>query len=417
MSDRKRYVLAGTGGRGIGMFGKPLTTDFSDTAELVGLFDHNSARVTAAQSMLKKTVPGFTDFPAMMAEVDPDCVIVCTKDNTHAQYINAALEAGKRVYSEKPLCTTAEQCKEISAVAAASSGECFVTHNLRYAPSTNLVKDMLVEGRIGKLLSIEFRETLDRNHGADYFRRWHGKKVNSGGLLIHKASHHFDLLNWWADSKPNVVSARGGTIFYGSAGSFRGTNCRTCPHTEACKFYIDLNDDELARQIYISAEGEDNYLRDGCVFDESIDIEDQASVLYNYDSGVRVVYSLIAYAHYEGMLIVLEGTEGRIEYEVMFTETAIGNSVIPGLHKFSGEHLRCYRIGEGCEEIEIPVVEGAHMGCDTGLQNEFFAQPWSEPRSSRMATLDEAIQAVVIGAAANESIANGGTPIAAQSLL
>ena len=201
MSKRKRYVLAGTGGRGTSMFGETLIHDFSDSAELVGLFDSNPARIAGSQTVMGTDLPAFTDYDALLQQLDPDCVIVCTRDNTHADYIIRALNAGKRVYSEKPLCTTAEQCRAIAAAAERSTGDCFVTHNMRYAPACTLVKTQLDTGAIGDLISMEFRETLDRTHGADYFRRWHRKKENSGGLLIHKASHHFDILNWWANGK------------------------------------------------------------------------------------------------------------------------------------------------------------------------------------------------------------------------
>ena len=56
---------------------------------------------------------------------------------------------------------------------------------------------------------------LDTSHGADYFRRWHREKDKSGGLLVHKSTHHFDLVNWWLASSPKTVFAMGGLRFYG----------------------------------------------------------------------------------------------------------------------------------------------------------------------------------------------------------
>ncbi|HCN09037.1 MAG TPA: 4,5-dihydroxyphthalate dehydrogenase, partial [Lentisphaeria bacterium] len=235
--------------------------------------------------------------------------------------------------------------------------------------------------------------------------------------LIHKASHHFDILNWWAGGKPQLVNARGGTYFYGSNGPFRSTNCRNCEHTQACDFHIDLTTDKRADLLYLGAEGEDGYYRDGCLYAEDIDTEDQAAVFYNYDNGVQVVYSLIAYASYEGLLAVFEGTRGRLELEIVYPTAAMGdNRVTPGLDKLEGERLTRYS-RDGVEQIDIPKVEGGHGGCDPSLLQEFIGQPWDSPRSNRMATLDEAIQAVIIGAAANASIAENGAPINAQDLL
>lgn len=142
--------------------------------------------------------------------LDPDGVIVCTQDHTHAEFIVQALEAGKRVYCEKPLCTTAEQCRRIVAAAARSPGEVFVTHNMRYGPVAQKLKELVDGGKIGRLLSLQFDEFLDRSHGADFFRRWHRRKESSGGLLIHKASHHFDTMNWLVGSWPAALTAMGG---------------------------------------------------------------------------------------------------------------------------------------------------------------------------------------------------------------
>jgi predicted dehydrogenase len=59
--------------------------------------------------------------------------------------------------------------------------------------------------RVGKITSVDFHWYLNTFHGADYFRRWHGERKYSGTLLLHKATHHFDLLNWWIDSDPVEV--------------------------------------------------------------------------------------------------------------------------------------------------------------------------------------------------------------------
>src|SRR5437763_392954 len=90
------------------------------------------------------------------------------------------------------------------------------------------------------VVSVDFHECLDTSHGADYFRRWHRLKQNSGTLLVHKASHHFDLANWWLDSMPMEVTAFGDLKFYGHNNSFRSTHCRVCPYKQQCKFYWDV---------------------------------------------------------------------------------------------------------------------------------------------------------------------------------
>lgn len=71
-----------------------------------------------------------------------------------------------------------------------------VTFNYRYAPYHTKIKELIESDVIGDVFSIHFEWLLNTQHGADYFRRWHRNKHNSGGLLVHKSTHHFDLVNF-----------------------------------------------------------------------------------------------------------------------------------------------------------------------------------------------------------------------------
>ncbi|HOX04765.1 MAG TPA: Gfo/Idh/MocA family oxidoreductase [Planctomycetota bacterium] len=421
MTRRRRYVLAGTGGRGIAMFARPLLETFTRHCELVGLFDSNPLRIGGANALLGAELPGYTDYRRMLRELDPDAVIVATRDSTHARYIVAALAAGKRVISEKPLCTDAAQARAILAAAQRfrrRGGACWVTHNMRYGPAITEMKRLIDAGAIGGLRAVNFHESLDRRHGADYFRRWHRMKANSGGLLIHKASHHFDALNWLVGSIPDSLVARGGTVFYGRNGPFRGRRCSGCRHARRCDFFADMWGNERNRRLYLEAEAADGYLRDGCVFDPEVDIEDQAGVLYSYRNGVQAVYSLTAFASYEGCHILVEGTRGRLELrEVIDTRWAAGNVTVHGLSETVGEELALYSPAKGYRRLPIPKVAGSHGGADPQLQHDFFGRPWDAPPTARMAPVEQAVQAILIGHAANASIAKGGAPVRVQGLL
>src|SRR5204863_5874960 len=85
----------------------------------------------------------------------------------------------------------------------------------RYTPAVTKVYELLRNGVVGTPTAVDFAWVLDTSHGADYFRRWHREKDKSGGLLIHKATHHFDLINWWLGSWPKTVFAMGELKFYG----------------------------------------------------------------------------------------------------------------------------------------------------------------------------------------------------------
>ena len=87
------------------------------------------------------------------------------------------------------------------------------------------LKETLLPGEIGQVTSVDFSWYLDTSHGADYFRRWHRLREKSGSLWVHKATHHFDLVNWWLDADPVEVSALASLNNYGKKGPFHYQNC------------------------------------------------------------------------------------------------------------------------------------------------------------------------------------------------
>jgi predicted dehydrogenase len=417
--QKKRYAVVGMGSRGLGMFARPLMTDFSATAELVAVFDINPLRMSSSVSRLPRPVPMYTDFDRMLREANPDAVIVASRDSTHADYVIRTLRAGKRAVSEKPLCTTAAMCRRILAAARKSGAVCLTTHNARYDAAMTSIRSVIGSGSLGRVLQMQFAETLDRLHGADYFRRWHRRKANSGGLQLQKASHHFDLLNWWTGSKPKTVRAQGGLVFYGKNGAFRGKRCKGCRHASKCDFYADFFAHEDYRRMYFEAEPADGYFRDGCVWDPQTDIEDQLHVHITYDSGIQVDYSLVAYSPIESLHVAIEGTKGRLEHETIYNTgwCVGGGNRLPGVENVGGETQRLFLPGQGIAEVPIARPEGEHGGADPQLRRDLFARSWDEPPNDRMASLDQAIQAVLIGAAVNKSLAAGGKPIEVQKLL
>ncbi len=410
---KKRYILAGTGSRGLGMFGKPITfgEDLEGHGEIVGFCDSSPARMAFGRKWLEKPedFPCSVDLGEVASQVECDGVIVATMDSAHAGYIVKALELGKRVFCEKPVCTDAAQVRAILAAEEASDANVLVTHNVRYGPAFDTIKKTVESGLIGDLLFVEYNDFLDRSHGADYFRRWHGLKACSGGLAIHKSSHHYDILNYIVGSFGKTMYATGGTEFYGKAGPHRGARCSGCEHAEKCEFHADLFESEVTIGLYRDAEADSGYLRDGCVFREEITAEDNFHSVFDYENGVRGVYTLVAYCPFEGYRVVFSGSKGRLEYHTLGSaDWAPGENATPGISGDASSSLRAFLPGEGIRAVEIPKVEGGHGGADPALRRDFFINSWkSDERSPRMASLMEGCQAVLMGAAVNISIAEG----------
>ncbi len=397
----RRVAFAGASGRGTRMYAEPMVRAYGDVVEPVGVFDINPLRAKMMCKYAGFDAPLFTSFEGMIEAVRPDTVVVTTLDATHDQYAAAALRAGCDVIVEKPMAIDAEKIKNILRAEKETGGRVAVTFNVRFMPFCARLKRLMLEGAVGRVLSVHFEWTLDTRHGADYFRRWHRYMRNTGGLLVHKSTHHFDLVNWLIEDEPETVSAFGALNYYGPTRGERGERCLTCAHKAKCSFYYDIAKSEFDREFYLNCEPADGYFRDRCVFAPDIDIVDTASVCVKYRKGALMSYSLNAHALYEGYRLVINGTEGRIEATAKHGSVgAFAGREIYDLEVFNREGERA--------EIHAPVAQGPHGGGDARLLRMLLRPDGSDPLSQMAGTRAGAASAI-IGAAANVSIESGRT--------
>ncbi|MDN3202914.1 Gfo/Idh/MocA family protein [Algoriphagus sediminis] len=405
-TEKMKIALVGTGIRGCGMFGRDVKRVYDDLVEFVGLSDINEGRLAYAKEFIGVDCPTFLDADQMIAEAKPDLLIVTTMDSTHHEYIIKGLNAGMNVISEKPMTTDEAKCQAILDAERASGKRLIVTFNYRYSPHRQKLFELLRDGSIGDLTSVDFHWYLDVYHGADYFRRWHRKKEFGGTLLVHKSTHHFDLLNWWIDSDPEEVFAYGKLEFYGKNGPFRGTTCRGCEFKEKCNFHWDITRNEHLVNLYVKNESYDGYHRDGCVFREDIDIYDKMAVQIKYKNEVQVSYSLTTYSPYEGYRIAFNGTKGRLEAWIKERQ--------PWEEPSQDDIYLTTNFGER-KKIVIPHGGGGHGGGDTRLKDKLFKDPnMADPYRQSAGSRDGAMS-ILVGIAARNSI-ESGRPVRVQDL-
>jgi len=404
-TKKQRLAMVGTGDRGTSMWGIPVLAEFKDLVEFVGLCDINPGRVETAKKMLGVSCPVYTDFDKMMKEQKPDRLIVTTVDGTHNEFIIKGMEYGADIITEKPMTTDEHKCQAILDAQKRTGKNIAVTFNYRYSPHRQKIYELLRSDAIGAITSVDFHWYLDIFHGSDYFRRWHRLRKNSGSLLVHKASHHFDLLNWWIDSEPEEVFAYGSLEFYGRNNSFRHTECRSCPYKDKCKFYFDVTKNQKYVDLYVKNQHHDGYLRDGCVWREDIDIFDKMAVQIKYANKVQVSYSLTAYSPYEGYRISFNGKKGKID------------AWIKERQPWEEDHfdeIQVTVVGKK-EIIRIDNSEGGHGGGDIRLRKRLFnpgsdADTWKQSAGSR-----DGAMSCLIGIAARNSI-DGGKPVKIEDL-
>lgn len=413
--SRRRYAIVGAGSRSR-MFYEAMAGVYSSSAVLVAVCDTNQTRMDLVNETLTtkfgaKPVATYKadQFENMIKEQRPDVVVVTTVDRTHHAYIVRSLELGCDVITEKPMTTAAEPCQQIIDAAKATGRKVRVAFNYRYAPPNKALRDLIEQGAIGDVFSVHFEWLLDTVHGADYFRRWHRDKQNSGGLLVHKATHHFDLVNFWIDDDPRTVFAYGDLRFYGRENAAsRGISApwqRTTGIAAAAEspFALDLNASETLKALYLDAEHEDGYLRDQNVFGDGITIEDTMSVLVRYKQGAQMTYALTAYSPWEGFNVALNGTNGRITLQVGERPT-INTSDGP-VGEVSWKKLTVHRLHEEPYDVELPKGEGSHGGGDVVMLDEIFGG--AAPVFTRASDHRAGALSILTGVAADQSIREG----------
>jgi len=410
-------TLVGTGIRGTSFWGKRLVEQYSDILEFVGICDINPGRLEYGRNYIGVSCPTFTDFEKMVKETKPDLVIVTTKDSTHDEFIIKGLDMGCDVLTEKPLTTDERKCQAIIDAERRSSKNLIVGFNYRWGPYTTKIKELLSENSIGKLTSVDFHWYLNTYHGASYFRRWHGLRQSGGTLWVHKATHHFDLLNWWIDSDPAEVFAYGDLEHYGSNGPFRGDKCRTCPHKTECKFFWDITQNKRSMDLYVENEQYDGYIRDNCLFRKEINIYDKMSAQVKYQNNVILNYSLTTYSPYEGWRVAFNGMDGRIEAWLDIPYQKIVSVDQAELHAQEmdqsgddithSEPIVVHKLWKKHDVVDVPFERGGHGGGDKRLQDKIFINSDMEDPYGRSAGIRDGVMSALIGIAARKSIESG----------
>jgi predicted dehydrogenase len=407
---RRRYAVVGTGSRA-GRHVHAIAVEHADTCELVAFADVNRTRMNVHNDRLAELgldpVPTYdaVDFLKMLDEQRVDVVVVTTVDRFHDTYIVEALDAGRDVVTEKPMTTDVPSAGKILDAVHRNDGDVTVTFNYRYNPIHEKVRELLANGAVGEIGSVHFEWLLDTRHGADYFRRWHRDKANSGGLLVHKATHHFDLLNWWVGSVPETVYAQGRLFFYGNENGERHG------YTDDDRFDIELERNDWLKKLYVDARHEDGYRRDQNPFEPGVSIEDDMSVLVRYASGATLTYHLTAYSPWEGYRLMVNGSKGRLELEVVENSWVSGQH--PAVHGVEAgpeqgwAKLSVQRLFGEREEIPLEFDREGHGGADRRMVDALYGPAGQDDPLGRRATHLDGVLSLLTGFAANRSLETG----------
>ncbi|ASB49715.1 Gfo/Idh/MocA family oxidoreductase [Alkalitalea saponilacus] len=398
---KRKMALVGTGIRGVNMFGRDLLRQYGEYVELVGLCDINPGRLRYADGYIGANCPTFTDLEEMIRKQKPEVIIVTSEDSSHHTVIIKAMEMGCDIITEKPLTIDEGKAQEILDAQKRTGREIIVTFNYRYPPYRAKMKQLINDGLIGDINTVEFHWNIDHSHLTRYMQRWHGYKDHGGTLWVHKSTHHFDMVNWFLDSEPKEVFAYASLDRYGKNGKFRGKNCRNCEYTAKCPYYWDINANAHLKALYADNEQYDGYIRDNCVFRESIDIYEHHNAVVKYMNGAVLNYSLTGDTDYEGYWIAFNGTKGRLEARIEgYPQKDYAEITFTPIDRYTDEKPKIFR---------VDYTRAGHWGGDVLMMDKLFKDPDMPDPLRQQATLRDGVMSILTGVAARQSVESGKT--------
>lgn len=432
----KRYAIVGMGVRS-SFYYEAILGEHKDVAKLVAICDTNQTRMDVHNERFvelgAEKMPTYKadDFDKMVAEQKPDVVIVTTIDRVHHIYCIRAMELGCDAITEKPMTIDEEKLQAMIDAEKKTGKHIRVLFNYRYAPHHTKIREVIDSGVIGEIATVHMDWLLDCPHGADFMRRWHRDKANSGGIQMHKSIHHFDLIHYWLNTEPQTVFCMGDLRFYGK----QNAEARGMTHIpdrylndEASKndpFAVDFDESDQLKKLYLDAEKEDGYVRDRNCFADGISIEDNLSMIIKYKNRAVMTYNTYAYAPWEGYRCVFNGSKGRLEVNLVeggynaYGRPGEDHSVTPEEKPYIQANVETVKIVVYPlfkEPYVVPVEkgDGGHGGGDPVLMRDVLVG--GHDNFQRAAFIRDGGNAVLVGVGANHSM-KSGLPVQVQELV
>lgn len=296
MSSEKADVgvgIVGVGARGLLNFGRGFAKTAQETGfRLMALCDRTLPRMQEGleritnwyrEEDLDVEAELYTDVRDLANDPRVDVVVITSPTHMHLEHVRVGLEAGKKVYCDKPLAQNAEDAVAIVEECREHDSHLVLGFTRRYEAVWRKAHELVREGRIGRVLMMQYRAVLPHYNS---FMNWHRQRQWSGGVLNDKGSHFSDVFNWFSGARATQVQAFGGQAVFRSRDDApqRCSECdRDCRYRENP---ISLSQEEnLLQGESWDQEREEQYRRNTCVFAPGADIFDHTMAQFQYENG------------------------------------------------------------------------------------------------------------------------------------
>ena len=406
-------AIVGAGNRGLEAYGRfvemnPQLAKVVAVAEPQETRRQNAARL---HSILPENI--FEDWRQLADRPRlAEAILITTSDSYHKEPAIAFAKKGYDILLEKPMATTLEDCYEIAKAAEENNVRLVVCHVLRYAPFYMQVKQIIDNGTLGEICSLQHTEGVGWLHQAHSYVRgnWNNTEKSSF-MLLAKSCHDIDLINWWISKRCRKVSSFGSLKHFNAAN--KPTNatqyCMDCPlQDDGClysakKYYFNhLKNGNHDWPISVlldefTSEALEEKLRTSdygkCVYASDNDVVDHQVVAMEYDEDITVTFTMTAFAP-EGRRTIIHGTKGYLEGD--------------------GKTIRILDyVSNSWTEIPINklddnVLDG-HGGGDDGIMQSFLKSLANDDSSEIKTGCYETLQSHLITFAAEKSRIEGRT--------
>jgi len=295
----KRIGVIGCGLRATDVFKH--IPELGGRIKIEALYDTSMKAMETFRNIYDRRAKCCNNWESVINDETIDWIFVMSPNNFHKEQILAAIGAGKNIFSEKPLAVTSQECIEVKEAYQNSTVEFVMGFTLRYSPHYRKIRQLIDEGRVGDIISMEFNETLDFNHGGYIHADWRRSTRDSGGHLLEKCCHDIDVASLMVRSRVARVASFGGNNFF-------------VPKNEP---YIEkLGKNDEGRNAYCTAWGDDNetpinpFVADG-------DIVDNQVAIIEYENGTRATFHTNCNAGIPERRMYILGTEGAIRADVI----------------------------------------------------------------------------------------------------
>lgn len=414
MSKVYTVAILGVGGRGGEAYGSEFIKR-PDKYKVVALCDFSEAKLEKyGERFGVEKALRFTDEGEFFKEKRADVLAVCTLDKDHVRHAVAGLKLGYDLLLEKPVSDSREECEELLAAQAKYGGRVCVCHVLRYAPAFVKVGELLDEGRIGRLVTVESLEQVAYFHQAHSYVRGNWRRAEeTTPMILAKCCHDLDLMQYYAGAKCLSVSSVGDLTYFTKENAPDGATarCLDCPHKNGCPYsakriYIDRwfeqgkPENTWPQNVITTAyplteeaiyEAIENGPYGRCVFACDNDVVDHQITQMRFENGVTATLTMTAFTYGGGRETRLHGTLG----EILLSEE---RNLIE-VRTFGGE----------VERIDLAdLTEGGygHGGGDSKLVETLY--DILEGNATERTSLAASIESHLMGIAAEESRKAGG---------